>query len=111
MSVMIQRSLFYVVLTLVLVTVSFAAQRHWVGSGSGNGKLWDKTANWSLTQGGAGGAGVPTASDDVFIDGGGDFQVNTTAVCLSYTQSTTSGAKGFLNNGTLTVGVGGFAIT
>ena len=42
------------------------ATYYWVG-GSGT---WDTstTTNWSLTSGGAGGAGVPTASDDVVFD-------------------------------------------
>lgn len=42
------------------------ANRYWVG-GSGS---WDasNTANWSASSGGASGASVPVASDDVFID-------------------------------------------
>src|ERR1041384_5559829 len=111
MSAMIQRTLFFALFTLLSVSVSLAAGLHWVGTGGGNGRFWDKTANWSLTQGGTGNAGVPTAADDVFIDGGGDLQINTLAVCRSFTQSFTSGAKGFLNNATLTVGVGGFTIS
>jgi type IX secretion system substrate protein/List-Bact-rpt repeat protein len=87
-----------------------AAQRHWVGSGTGNGRFWDKTANWSLTQGGAGGAGVPTAADDVFIDGTGSMQINTAAVCLSFTQSDNTGTKDFTNNSSLTVGIGGITL-
>jgi hypothetical protein len=40
------------------------ADRYWVG-GTGS---WDATTtNWSATNGGAGGASVPTASDDVFF--------------------------------------------
>lgn len=43
------------------------ANRYWVGSGLAN---WNttNTANWSTTSGGAGGASVPTAADDVFFD-------------------------------------------
>ena len=40
------------------------ADRYWVG-GSGN---WNDTAHWSTSSGGAGGASVPTFSDDVYID-------------------------------------------
>ena len=42
------------------------ANRYWVG-GTGN---WDgsTTTNWSATSGGAGGASVPTSSDNVFFD-------------------------------------------
>lgn len=54
------------------------ADRHWVG-GTGS---WTaaNTANWSTTPGGAGGASVPTAADDVFISassGGGTLTIAT----------------------------------
>jgi hypothetical protein len=39
------------------------ADRYWIG-GTGN---WNDTAHWSATNGGAGGAVVPTSSDDVYI--------------------------------------------
>jgi len=43
------------------------ANRHWVGGTA----TWDGTAGtkWATTSGGAGGAAVPTSSDDVFFDG------------------------------------------
>jgi len=46
--------------------VTFASQYYWVG-GTGT---WNNssTTNWSLTSGGAGSAGVPTAADDVYFD-------------------------------------------
>lgn len=40
------------------------ADRYWVG-GTGD---WADTAHWSTTSGGAGGAAVPTYSDDVYLD-------------------------------------------
>src|SRR3989304_375864 len=40
------------------------ANRYWIG-GTGN---WNDTAHWSETSGGAGGAVIPTSSDDVFFD-------------------------------------------
>jgi len=62
------------------------ADRYWVG-GSGN---WNATAGtkWATTSGGAGGAAVPTAADDVYIDlGAGVVTVtipaSTTVVCRS----------------------------
>src|ERR1043166_5027851 len=97
---------FVSVLFLTLVATVSAGQRHWAGSGSGNGRFWDRAANWSVTQGGAGGAGVAEAADDAFNDGGGALQVNTNAVCLSFTQSSALGTKDFINNATLTVGAG-----
>jgi fibronectin-binding autotransporter adhesin len=62
------------------------ANRYWVG-GNAN---WDGTAGtkWATTSGGAGGAAVPTASDDVFLDNGtgtGNVTVNATSVCKSLT--------------------------
>ena len=46
------------------------ATYYWVG-GSGT---WDQfsTANWAATSGGVGGAGYPTAADDVVFDAGSD---------------------------------------
>jgi hypothetical protein len=40
------------------------ADRYWVG-GSGD---WNNTAKWSTSSGGAGGASVPTSTDNVFVD-------------------------------------------
>ena len=62
------------------------ASRYWVGTDLN----WHDANNWSLTSGGAGGAGIPTASDDVFFDGNGnvlcwpssDIECNN---CLLYT--------------------------
>jgi hypothetical protein len=62
------------------------ATYYWVG---GNG-TWDtvSTANWSLTSGGAGGAGVPTTVDDVVFDGLSGTALNTVtidaAVCANF---------------------------
>jgi len=87
------------------------AERHWVGTGLGMGRFWDRAGNWSATQGGPGGAGVPTVLDDVYIDGGGRTEINTTAVCLSFTQSDSGHETDFKSPGTLTVGAGGFSVT
>lgn len=43
--------------------------RYWVGVDTN----WHLASNWSLTSGGAGGAGIPTASDDVYFDGNGNI--------------------------------------
>ena len=69
------------------------ANRYWIG-GTGN---WSSTntSNWSATSGGAGGASVPTAIDDVFFDansnfGTGSFTVgmlNSPRVCRDITIS------------------------
>lgn len=53
------------------------ANRYWVG-GTAN---WDATAGskWSTSSGGAGGAAVPTAADDVFFDANSGAAVVTLA--------------------------------
>lgn len=49
----------------LLISESILGQtRYWVGDG-GN---WDDPSHWSLTSGGTGGAGMPTASDDAIFD-------------------------------------------
>jgi hypothetical protein len=73
------------------------ADRYWVG-GTGT---WDSTSttNWSTSSGGAGGASVPTASDNVFFDansnvGTGAFTVtmaNSPRVCNDFTASSLDG--------------------
>jgi hypothetical protein len=72
------------------------ADKFWVG-GTGS---WDATTtHWSLTSGGAAGAAVPTAADNVYFDansGGGTVTVNTaTRVCLSLSFRGTSGTSDF----------------
>lgn len=44
------------------------ANRYWVG-GEGN---WSDTAHWSTSSGGAGGAAVPVAADNVYVDANSD---------------------------------------
>jgi len=45
------------------------ADRYWVDDGVANN--WHDPNNWALVSNGAGGAGIPTAVDDVFFDGNG----------------------------------------
>lgn len=78
------------------------ASRYWVG-GNAN---WDATAGtkWATTSGGAGGAAVPTSSDDVFLDNGtgtGNVTISGARVCQSLN---CTGYVGTLNMGaTITV--------
>lgn len=75
------------------------ALRYWVG-GSG---LWSDTTKWSTTSGGAGGASVPTAADDVIIDansGSPNTDLNGNRSCLSLT---TTGATCRIDDNTLSV--------
>jgi hypothetical protein len=45
------------------------ATYYWVSRGTGFSTRFNDAGNWSLTSGGTGGAGFPTASDDAIIDG------------------------------------------
>ena len=62
------------------------ANRYWVGNG---GDWSDNTNHWSASSGGAGGASLPTSSDDVFFDansfsaGSQTVTIDVTAYCLN----------------------------
>jgi len=104
------------------------ASRFWVG-GTGT---WDSstTTNWSATSGGAGGASVPGASDDVTFDassGGGTVTPNYNMTVTSITMGAFTGTLDFSANNksptmstfdfsgtgvrTLNMGTGTFTIT
>jgi len=73
------------------------ANRFWVGgTGSWNGT---NLTNWSATSGGAGGASIPTAADDVYFDansGGGTVTINLAArTCLNLSFRGLSGTSDF----------------
>jgi hypothetical protein len=58
-------------LTFLLLLLSFAAEaqnKFWVAPGSSGN--WNVAANWSLSSGGAGGAGAPTSAQSAIFDGG-----------------------------------------
>lgn len=84
------------------------ANRYWVGGNA----TWDATAGtkWATTSGGAGGAAVPTSSDDVFLDNGagtGNVTMGTgyTGACKSLN---CTGYVGTLaGSGNITVTTGG----
>lgn len=85
------------------------ADRYWVG-GTGS---WSDTARWSTSSGGAGGASVPTASDNAILNGssgGGTATVDAGAdrVCLSLTTTGYTGTMSMNNElniyGNLTIG-------
>jgi len=66
----------------VSAATTFAASRYWVASGSGG--LWTNTANWSETDGGAGGASVPVLADAVYYtSNSGSGNINTDVVVSS----------------------------
>lgn len=81
------------------------ADRYWRG-GTGT---WNTTSttNWSATSGGAGGASVPTAADNVIFDQAATYNVTMTGAltCLSITVS--AGTVSFLTGTTPTLAVSG----
>lgn len=92
--------------------------RYWVGgTGTWNGS---DTSHWSATSGGASGASVPTASDDVFLDANSGTGTITTATpsntatcrnfdCTGYTGTLTCTGQLLINptaGGTVTYGSG-----
>ncbi len=82
------------------------ADRYWVGGSA----TWDATvgSKWATTSGGAGGAAVPTAADDVFLDGASGANTVTTSstsVCRSIMCTGFTGALA-LANSTTALGIG-----
>lgn len=91
--------------------------KYWVPAAGTSTGTWDNatTTNWSLTSGGAGGAAVPTATDNVIFDANSDngttFTVthSTGAACLSLTasaldfQMTLTGTTALTLSGSLTL--------
>ena len=80
------------------------AARHWVG-GTDN---WNGTAGtkWATTSGGAGGAAVPTASDDVFFDansGANTITISGSRVCKSLTTTGFTGTMAGVSTPQLTI--------
>ena len=84
------------------VISTFAADRYSVATGN-----WNATSTWSATSGGASGASVPVAADNVIIEGGYTVTVNAASACanLSIASGSTLVAEGFnfTVNGTTTV--------
>ena len=84
------------------------AERHFINGGVNNN--WGTIGNWSLTEGGAGGQSVPSASDDVFLDTGSPSCIldNTNKVAKTLTASAYTGTLTFSNalsvSGNITIG-------
>lgn len=92
------------------------ANRFWVGGNA----TWDGTAGtkWATTSGGAGGAAVPTAADDVFLDNGagtGNVTLSASSVCRSlnctgYVNTLTHPAATTITIGDATAGASNIAL-
>jgi hypothetical protein len=77
----------------------------------GNGTNWSSTSSWSTASGGASGAAVPTAADDVVLDAAspGNLTIDAAAVCRSinctgFTHTLTHAAGIILSIGDATAG-------
>jgi len=66
------KKLTFFLLFLGAMAQGFAENRYWVAAASAN---WEDITSWSTSSGGASGAAVPTATDDVFIEAGIDMTV------------------------------------
>ena len=71
------KKLTFFLLFLYAMAQVFAENRYWVAASSAN---WENLTSWSTSSGGASGAAVPTADDDVFIEAGIDITVTLGAV-------------------------------
>lgn len=88
---------------LLCATTAGAANRFSVASGN-----WNDTATWSETSGGAAGASVPVAGDDVVIEGDDTVTVNITdAACTTLQVGSTTGTTTATARGTLTFSASG----
>ena len=89
------------------------ATYYWTGSVNGGTGTWDATTttNWSASTGGAGGAGVPNATDTAIFDansGAGTVTIGVGAVCFVFSSSAYTGTIDF---GTSKITVSGNAAT
>jgi len=89
------------------------ASRYWTGAVNSGTGTWDtsNTANWSTTSGGAGGASVPTTSDQALFDansGAGTCTLGSNVVCSVLTLTNYTGT---INFATFKIGVAGSATT
>lgn len=75
------------------------------------GGLWSATATWAATSGGAGGASVPVAGDDVHLDANsGNLTLDTGGACLSFDCTGYTGS--LIHNSTVKMNLsGGMAVS
>ena len=95
---------FLVTLFLFATSTIFSADYFWVGN-SGN---WNDNSHWSFSSGGNGGAGIPTANDDVYFDANSFtvsslVQINNNAVCRDINWEGTQGLQSISGNASLDI--------
>ena len=92
------------------------ADRYWVAGGTGN---YNSTTNWSATSGGASGATVPTAADNVFFNassGAGTATINVASNCRDLNLTGFLGTLNFTNTlavigSVMNFGLGTYTVT
>lgn len=92
------------------------ADRYWVVGGTGN---YNSTTNWSATSGGASGASVPIAADNVFFNassGVGTATINVASSCSNLNLTGFLGTLAFTNNlsssgALINLGLGTYTVT
>lgn len=106
-----RRLVHFTILLLFFSTGALAQARYWVAPGaSGN---FSDAANWSLSSGGAGGAGAPTTTQTAIFDGGSsaNCQLNIAGtLTLSSLQTTAAYAGTIAPSTTTTINAGTFTI-
>jgi hypothetical protein len=73
---------FFTLLFTLFTTVLHAVPKYWVGQLNGN---WNDAANWSLSEGGPGSAGVPGSTDSVIFAGSASVNINTSPTIAALT--------------------------
>ncbi|MFL5753122.1 MAG: T9SS type A sorting domain-containing protein [Bacteroidia bacterium] len=94
-----------IILSLFICLGIKATNLYWVGGTS----TWGTSANWSLTSGGAGGAGIPTAADNVFFDvnsfngAGQSVTINSTGTCKNMDWTGVTNNPNMVINSSITI--------
>lgn len=88
-------------LSFLVITV-IAADRYSVESGD-----WNSSSTWSTTSGGAAGASVPVAGDNVFIENGYTVTVTANAACANLTFTSVGSTSTLTVNSSVTLTISG----
>ena len=92
------KTLFLTILLFLIAINVLGAPRYSVATGN-----WSATSTWSATSGGASGASVPVAGDNVFIESGYTITVTANAACTNITFTNTGATLTVNSTVTLTV--------
>lgn len=85
-----------------LVIMVIAADRYSVASGN-----WNSSSTWSATSGGAAGASVPVAGDNVFLENGRTVTVTANAACTNLTFTSVGATSTLTVNSSVSLTISG----